>query len=49
MQILSTEQLQEAFNSAIKLNLSKDFIMLLANELNTRIIIESPKSDYRKI
>ncbi|WP_223588001.1 sporulation histidine kinase inhibitor Sda [Neobacillus bataviensis] len=46
MQNLSTEHLLEAFNSAIKLNLSKDFILLLANELNTRINIKSPKNDY---
>ncbi|MEH7484507.1 sporulation histidine kinase inhibitor Sda [Neobacillus drentensis] len=49
MHNLSTEQLLEAFNSAIKLNLCKDFIILLANELDTRIINESPKNDYRKI
>ncbi|MEH6995392.1 sporulation histidine kinase inhibitor Sda [Neobacillus drentensis] len=35
MQNLSTEQLLEALNSAIKLNLCKDFIILLANnEIN---------------
>ncbi|MGG1675012.1 sporulation histidine kinase inhibitor Sda [Neobacillus sp. NRS-1170] len=49
MQNLSTEQLLEAFNSAIKLNLCKDFIILLANELDTRFINESPNNDYRKI
>lgn len=49
MHNLSTEQLLEAFNSAIKLNLCKDFILLLANELNTRFINESPINDYRVI
>ncbi|PFP25647.1 hypothetical protein COJ96_17905 [Bacillus sp. AFS073361] len=50
MHNLSTEQLLEAFDSAIKLNLCKDFVLLLANELNTRFINESsPKNDYRKI
>ncbi|MBT2727968.1 sporulation histidine kinase inhibitor Sda [Bacillus sp. ISL-75] len=49
MHNLSTEQLLEAFNSAIKLNLCKDFIILLANELDTRFINESPKNDYKKI
>lgn len=39
MHKLSNEQLQEAFNSAIKLNLSKEFILLLANELNARYMI----------
>ncbi|QIZ07797.1 sporulation histidine kinase inhibitor Sda [Priestia megaterium] len=48
MHNLSTEQLLEAFNSAIKLNLCKDFVILLANELDTRFINESPKN-YRKI
>ena len=50
MRNLSTEQLLEAFDSAIKLNLCKDFVLLLANELNTRYIDEStPINDYRKI
>ncbi|WP_144552285.1 sporulation histidine kinase inhibitor Sda [Bacillus sp. X1(2014)] len=50
MHNLSTEQLLEAFDSAIKLNLCKDFVLLLANELNTRFINESsPINDYRKI
>lgn len=50
MHNLSTEQLLEAFDSAIKLNLCKDFILLLANELSTRLINElTPKNDYRKI
>ncbi|HWL26315.1 MAG TPA: sporulation histidine kinase inhibitor Sda [Ureibacillus sp.] len=50
MHNLSTEQLLEAFDSAIKLNLCKDFVLLLANELNTRLINESSlKNDYRKI
>ncbi|WHY69079.1 sporulation histidine kinase inhibitor Sda [Neobacillus sp. SuZ13] len=50
MHNLSTEQLLEAFDSAIKLNLCKDFVLLLANELNTRFINESsPIDDYRKI
>ncbi|MFB5196332.1 sporulation histidine kinase inhibitor Sda [Neobacillus sp. KR4-4] len=50
MHNLSTEQLLEAFDSAIKLNLCKDFVLLLANELNTRFINESSlKNDYRKI
>ncbi|MFP5106384.1 sporulation histidine kinase inhibitor Sda [Neobacillus sp. C211] len=49
MHNLSTEQLLEAFNSASKLNLCKDFILLLANELNTRFINESDINDYRKI
>jgi len=50
MHNLSTEQLLEAFDSAIKLNLCKDFVLLLANELNTRFINESsPINDYKKI
>ncbi|MEH7417974.1 sporulation histidine kinase inhibitor Sda [Neobacillus drentensis] len=46
MQNLSTEDLLEAFDSAIKLNLCKEFIMLLANELNSRSSNESPINDY---
>ncbi|HWL22707.1 sporulation histidine kinase inhibitor Sda [Neobacillus sp. MER 74] len=50
MHNLSTEQLLEAFDSAIKLNLCKDFVLLLANELDTRFNNESsPINDYRKI
>ncbi|PFN97903.1 hypothetical protein COJ85_22055 [Bacillus sp. AFS076308] len=49
MHNLSTELLLEAFNSAIKLNLCKDFIQLLANELDRRLTNESPINDYRKI
>ena len=49
MHNLSTELLLEAFNSAIKLNLCKDFIRLLANELDGRLTNESPINDYRKI
>ena len=49
MHNLSTELLLEAFNSAIKLNLCKDFILLLANELDRRFTNESPINDYRKI
>ncbi|WP_082797270.1 sporulation histidine kinase inhibitor Sda [Neobacillus drentensis] len=49
MHNLSTELLLEAFNSAIKLNLCKDFIRLLAKELDGRLINESPINDYRKV
>jgi hypothetical protein len=49
MHNLSTELLLEAFNSAIKLNLRKDFIRLLAIELDGRLTNESPINDYRKI
>ncbi|MEH7106400.1 MULTISPECIES: sporulation histidine kinase inhibitor Sda [Bacillaceae] len=38
MQNLSTEQLFEALIKAIELNTSKDFILLLVNEINQRII-----------
>ena len=50
MHNLSTEQLLEAFYSAIKLNLCHDFILLLGNELYTRMINEeSSINDYRNI
>lgn len=50
MHKLSTEQLLEALYSAIKLNLCHDFILLLGNELFTRMINEeSSINDYRFI
>lgn len=45
---LSTEKLLEVFKKAMELNLSKDFIKLLNNELNKRFIDNSVIVDYRK-
>jgi hypothetical protein len=39
MHKLSTEQLLEVYKDAIKLELSKEFIMLVSEELNMRQII----------
>ena len=38
---LSTEELLEVYKKAIRFNVSKDFIMLLSEELNKRFIFES--------
>jgi Sporulation inhibitor A len=37
MQKLSTDQLLEVYKEAIKFNVSKDFIILLSEEINKRL------------
>jgi hypothetical protein len=41
MNNLSTEQLLEVFKDAIKLKVSSDFIILVSEELNRRLNIET--------
>jgi hypothetical protein len=41
MHKLSTEQLLDIYNEAISSNVSKDFIILLTEEINKRLINES--------
>ncbi|MFB3160074.1 sporulation histidine kinase inhibitor Sda [Neobacillus sp. 179-J 1A1 HS] len=41
MHKLSTEQLLKIYKKASKCNVSKDFIKLLSEEINMRLIIES--------
>jgi Ca2+-binding EF-hand superfamily protein len=41
MQKLSTEELLKVYKEAIKVNVSKDFISLLSEEINKRLISES--------
>jgi hypothetical protein len=41
MHKLSTEQLLKVYKEAINLNVSKDFIILLSEEINKRLITES--------
>jgi hypothetical protein len=38
---LSTEQLLEVYVEAIKFNVSKDFIILVSEEINKRLITEA--------
>jgi hypothetical protein len=38
MHKLSTEQLLEVYKEAIKLNVNKDFIILISEEINKRLI-----------
>ena len=40
---LSTDQLLEVYKKAIKSNVSKDFIILISEELNKRCITEHSK------
>ncbi|MGG3470257.1 sporulation histidine kinase inhibitor Sda [Neobacillus pocheonensis] len=49
MHKLSTEQLQEIIENAIDLNLDKDFILLLFNELHKRYHDESFINNNTKI
>jgi len=39
MDKLSTEELIDVYRDAIRLNVSKDFIILLSEELNKRLIM----------
>jgi hypothetical protein len=41
MHKLSTEELLEVYKEAIKSNVSKDFIILLSEEIKKRLITES--------
>ena len=43
MHKLSTDQLLEVYKKAIKSNVSKDFIILISEELNKRCITEHSK------
>jgi hypothetical protein len=40
MHKLSTEQLFEVYKETVKTNVSKDFIILLSEEINKRLITE---------
>lgn len=48
MHKLSTERMFEVYKEAIKLNVCKDFIMLLSEELNKRYILETFQEEKRK-
>jgi hypothetical protein len=40
MRKLNTEQLLEVYKEAVKSNVSRDFIILLSEEINKRLITE---------
>ncbi len=47
MNNLSSNQLMVALNSAIKLNLNEDFIMLLSQELYKRFLSECKENETK--